>query len=172
MKRTIAILLLAMLLIAAVPATSLAATPNYTYKTLYRVTTRSGNLNVHTGAGTSYRVIMSIPKGTAVMKLKEKKVGNATWYQIKTTANVTGWVEAKGRTHQDYIGKGAYAKVNTKNSGLNVRKGPGTNYGLVKKGSIPKGTVIKVDAISGSWVRVPSYNDGWAFLSYLKWVKK
>ena len=173
MKRILAVLLAVMLLVAVIPATSLAAgqVANYSYKKIYRVTTNRGNLNMRTGAGTSYRVIMSIPKGTPVVKLGEKKVGSTTWYKIKTTHGVTGWSEVKSSKHRNYLTEGAYTKVSTHDSGLNVRKGPGTSYGLAPKGSIPKGKTVMATKLSGTWAYIPSYK-GWSAIGYLTWLKK
>lgn len=56
--------------------------------------------------------------------------------------------------------------VNT-TSGLNVRSGPGTNYGIKK--TYTNGTRFDTYEIKGDWARTPS---GWANLKYCKLVRK
>lgn len=56
--------------------------------------------------------------------------------------------------------------VNT-TSGLNVRSGPGTNYGIKK--AYPNGTRFDTYEIKGEWARTPS---GWVNLKYCKLERK
>lgn len=56
--------------------------------------------------------------------------------------------------------------VNT-SSGLNVRSGPGTNYGVKK--AYTNGTKFDTYEIRGEWARTPS---GWVNLKYCKLVRK
>jgi N-acetylmuramoyl-L-alanine amidase CwlA len=56
--------------------------------------------------------------------------------------------------------------VNT-SSGLNVRSGPGTNYGVRK--AYTNGTKFDTYEIKGEWARTPS---GWVNLKYCKLVRK
>ena len=159
-KRIIAILLTVMLLAAVMPATSFAATKtSYKKTTVYRTTASS--LNVRKGAGTKYGIITSVPKGTAFTVSKT----SGSWYKIKVLkTGKVGWVSKK------YATKKAYAKVITPVHGLNVRTGPGTNYGVID--SMPKGAKnVQITEISGNWAHV-KYNklDGWSSLTYLAWM--
>lgn len=53
--------------------------------------------------------------------------------------------------------------VNTQRLGLNVRKTPGGTI----KGSLAKGTQVKVDGTSGAWSHIISPVEGWVSTSYL-----
>ena len=160
-KRIAAILLLMMLLAAIIPTTSLAATAstNFSKSTVYRTTASS--LNLRSGAGTKYKVLGSLPRGTAFTVSSSK--GN--WYKIKVLrTGKVGWVS------KNYTSKIAYARVTTKNQGLNVRTGPGTGYTLIN--SMPKGAInVQVKYIHDNWAYV-KYNklEGWASRTYLAWM--
>ena len=164
MKRILAVLLAVMLLVAVIPATSLAAgaTPNSCageYQ-VYRVNTNGGRLNLRTGAGTHYKIITSLCYGKPVKLIK--KCGD--WYKVQTFNGVTGWASKR------YLKCGAYANVATKSTGLNYRTGPGMSYSV--KGSFPKGTKhLLVTKVRGNWAYVTKCSKkGWSSLSYLKWA--
>lgn len=55
----------------------------------------------------------------------------------------------------------------TANSGLNVRKGSGTNYGVIK--TLSKGTAVSVCDTSGSWyyIKLSSSSYGYVYKSYV-----
>ena len=164
MKRILAVLLAVMLLAAVIPATSLAAgaTPNCSEcgYPVYRVHTYGSRLNLRAGAGTSYKVVASLCYGKPVKVLK--KAG--AWYKVQTFNGVTGWASKK------YLKEGAYANVNTKSTGLNYRKGPGTCYSI--KGTFAKGTKrLLVTKVSGNWAYVTKCGKtGWCCRDYLKWA--
>ena len=157
MKKFLAILLMAsLLLVAVLPVGALAESKT----TVYRVKTNGGNLNMRSGAGTKYAVTGSLKNGTAFTV--QKKSGN--WYKIKTLkAGKVGWIS------KNYTTTRAYALVATNQKGLNIRKGPGTGYAIL--GSSPKGAKILVKYIQGNWAYVTySGVSGWSSRSWLKWV--
>ena len=162
-KRIAAILLLMMLLAAIIPTTSLAATAStkYSKSTVYRTTASSLNLRSSASASTKKNIIGSLPRGTAFTVSSSK--GN--WYKIKVLrTGKVGWVS------KSYTSKIAYARVTTKNQGLNVRTGPGTGYTLIN--SMPKGAInVQVKYIHDNWAYV-KYNklEGWASRTYLAWM--
>ena len=163
MKRILAVLLAMMLLVAAIPAISVAEEAanscDYGSYKVYRVHTYGSNLNLRTGPGTGYGIITSLRNGRPVKLIK--KSGN--WYKVKTMGGTTGWVSKK------YLKAGAYANVDTCCTGLNVRKGPGTGYGI--KGSFAHGTRhLLATKVSGNWAYV-SKNclSGWCSMNYLDW---
>ena len=47
----------------------------------FTVTTRSGSLNIRTGAGTKYKSLGGAPKGATVTTVSDVPVSN--WYHIK-----------------------------------------------------------------------------------------
>ena len=161
MKRILAVLLAVMLLVAVIPATSLAESASNgcsTYK-VYRVSTNGGNLMLRSGPGTSYRVLASLCNGRPLKYL----YSDGNWYKVRTFSGMTGWVS------KHYVRCGAYANVNTRTSGLNYRTGPGTGYAI--KGSFAKGTRnLYVTKVCGNWAYVSkSGRHGWSSLTYLKW---
>lgn len=86
--------------------------------TTFKVTASS--LNMRSGAGTSYKVVGSISKGTKITTSSSKKVGSTTWYKT-TSGGKTGWVSGK------YLSKvsGSDSKTNkntNKESKKNITK--------------------------------------------------
>ena len=162
MKRVLAVLLAVMLLMAVIPATSMAETASNgcsTYK-VYRVSTNGGHLMLRSGPGTSYRVLASLCNGRPLKYL----YSDGNWYKVRTFNGMTGWVS------RHYVRCGAYANVNTRTSGLNYRTGPGTGYGI--KGSFAKGTRnLYVTKVSGNWAYVTANKvTGYVSMTYLKFT--
>jgi uncharacterized protein YgiM (DUF1202 family) len=164
MKRVLAVLLAVMLLVAAIPAVSVAeeVTSNYCdcdYTRVYRVHTNGGRLYMRTGPGTDYRIITSLSNGKPLKLIRK----SGSWYKVKTFGGTTGWVSRK------YVREGAYANVCTESSGLNYRKGPGTCYAI--KGSFPHGTRhLLATKVSGNWAYVTkNCKSGWCSMTYLDW---
>lgn len=58
-----------------------------------------------------------------------------------------------------------YSVVVSGSSVLNIRSGPGTNYGVI--GALSKGTVVEVLSISGGWARI---SRGYISATYIKKV--
>ena len=104
-------------------------------------------------------VITSLSNGKP-LKLVRK---SGSWYKVRTFGGTTGWVSKK------YVKAGAYANVDTQSSGLNIRKGPGTCYGI--KGSFAHGTRhLLVTKVSGNWAYVSkNCKSGWCSMNYLDW---
>ena len=157
MKKTIAIILLVTLLVAALPASALAATKY----TVYRVNTKSDNLMVHSQPNDSKATrIGYLPKDAAVVVLKK----SGKWRQVKNDRGLVGWV------YGSYLATGAYAKVNTKETGLNIHKTADTKKQTVI-GSAPKGAKVLVKTLKGDLAEITYQKlKGWAFRSYLKWI--
>ena len=133
-------------------------TPASSGKTVYRVRTNGGNLNVRTGAGTGYGIITSVPNGTALVL--QSKSGN--WYKVKVLeSGVVGWVS------RNYTAQDATGWVRTNGGNLNVRSGPGT--GSTVRGSLKNGTKVTVKSVSGSWAYITCGSlKGWSSLNYLR----
>ena len=147
------------------------------------VSTNSKNLNVRSGAGTNYRVVGSLRKGTAVTVAES----NGSWSRI--TSPVSGWVSSSylsssyaTSTSSSYT-TGRYKVTGvSKSSVLCVRTGPGTNYarktyrqlsanarsqnrtnGNYYANGYKNGVVFTVSRVSKNWGLTPS---GWVCLSY------
>ena len=161
-------------------------TGNVTTSTYTRyVATNSKNLNVRSGAGTGYRVIGSLRKGTAVTVAET----NGSWSRI--TSPVSGWVSnyylsssyvSSTTTITGYrTGKYKVTRV-SRNSVLCVRSGPSTRYsrktyrqltanarsqnranGNYYANGYKNGVVFTVSRVSGNWGLSPS---GWVCLDY------
>lgn len=159
MKRIIAILLLVMLLAVAVPATSLAAGAVSNGDTkVYHVTASA--LHLRAKPNDRSAIYATLPYGTALLY----KGRSGSWYKVRTTNGLTGYVFRK------YTGNYGKANVNTRQSGLNVRKTPN---GRVMY-SIPHGTKgVIVYALNGNWGKVNYRGKGYGYasLAYLKWTR-
>lgn len=169
MKRILAVLLAVMLLIAVVPATSLAeGTVSNGDTKVYHVQTRGSTLYLRRDAGTRAAIISSLSNGTALVKVSSKtiKKDGYTWINVKTMNGLRGWVA------KSYVKDNARADVVTRESGLNVRTGRGTSYRWLY--SIPHGTRgVTVYKTNGNWAYVSwkGRQKGWASLSYLRWAR-
>lgn len=161
MKRILAVLLAAMLLVAVIPATSLAegeVSNASTYK-VYRVHTNGSDLMLRSGPGTGYRIVRRLCYGKP---LKYLGCSNG-WYKVKTFDGYCGWVSKR------WVKSGAYTDVKTRTQGLNYRTGPGTGYAI--KGSFPKGTCrLLATKVNGNWAYVSKHGKcGWSSMTYLAW---
>ena len=128
------------------------------------VSTFSSNLNVRSGAGTSYSVITSISKGTAVTVTKTS--GN--WSYI--TSPAVGWVSSQYLSSSKVTTTSSSSTSSTSNSSynvkitasaLNIRTGASTKYKSV--GTYKKGTIVTITQTSGSWGKT---SKGWIYLGY------
>ena len=144
--------------------------------------TTTANLNVRSGPGTSHDVVGSITGGsTTRYDILGKDAATATWYQIRFSSTVTGWV------HKDYIQThGSLSGLTvtwsptpqlslkaTTTANLNVRSGPGTSHGIV--GTITGGSTTRYDilgknAATATWyqIRFSSTVTGWVFATYVQ----
>lgn len=126
----------------------------------YSVTVTASGLNVRTGAGTSYGVCGGLSRGQNVQVCQES--GN--WGKLKTG----GWICL------DYVKKaGAVADPVEEEveltgvvtaSGLNVRRGPGTNNAII--GALHNGDSCLIVKQSGNWGQLAE--GGWVCLDYVK----
>jgi len=140
-------------------------------KPSYTVKINTAVLNVRDGAGTNYKINTTVKKGEVYTIVDEdngwgKLKSGAGWISLAYTINPTDTNVATIETNNKskYV-LGLYV-VNT-SSGLNVRKGAGTNYSRVK--IYKNGTRFDTYEIKGDWARTPS---GWVNLNYCKLVRK
>ena len=157
MKRTLAVLLLVTLLVACLPAAALADSQ----MKVYRVNTKSDPLMVHSGPNDSKSTrIGYLSKNSAVTVLSK----SGRWWRIRAAKGLVGWV------FSGYLAEGAYAQVNTRESGLNIHKARNFNKSTVI-GSAPKGSRVTVMYVQGSFANV-IYGKlkGWCSRNYLKWI--
>ena len=120
-------------------------------ETMY--TTPSIGLNLRRGPGTTYSVITTLQKGTEVKVLSTHN----NWCEIKVNG-------LKGYVSKDYLSKTNPSTSNEEiptqtttkyvstNAGLNLRKGPGTNYAVIT--TLPKNTAVTVYSTENNWSKV------------------
>ena len=153
----------------AAPATPAPVTTAPIAGTGTRVTT--GNLNMRSGAGSTYGILLTIPQGTTVTVQSlsgtwaKVSYGGKTGYVSSTyLKTVTVAVPAPVTTAPI---AGTDTRVTTGN--LNMRSGAGSTYGILL--TIPQGTTVTVQSLSGTWAKV-SYGGKTGYVSsiYLKTV--
>lgn len=139
----------------------------------------ASSLNIRKGPGTNYAVIKSVAKNTMVSL--QKKSGS--WYSIKLSDGTTGWASSQylslssgtgssSGTDSNSTNTGSSTSVSgklkvTASTGLNVRKGPGTNYSVVS--SVAGGSIVDAVEKSGSWYKIKLSNGtiGWVSGQYV-----
>lgn len=108
-------------------------------------------LNVRSGPGMQHPVVEVLPDGTPVVI--EDKEGN--WYKLDDNKwayyKLIKLVEVK-------MGRVINATF------LNVRKGPGTNHGIVRK--LQKSTLVKIYEQEGNWLKIGK--DEWVHSAYVE----
>ena len=121
----------------------------------------TANLNMRTGPGTAYAVILTIPKGSQVEVLSEAGGWASVTYAGKTgyasTSYLSGTAPGTGTPT-------VTTKYTTAN--LNLRTGPGTGYAIIL--TIPKGSQVQVLSTANGWSNVTySGRTGYASATYL-----
>ena len=127
-------------------------------------------LNVRKGAGTNYSVITTLSKGTAVT------VHSTSNGWSKITANgVNGYVSSQYLSSTNPSSSNGTTSTTstmyvTPDVGLNVRKGPGTNYSRITK--LSKGTAVTVHSTSNGWSKITANGvNGYVSSEYLSTTK-
>ena len=137
----------------------------------YLVKVTANCLNIRKGPGTNFGIAGQITDHGTYTIVKESDGPGATlWGKLKSGA---GWISLDYTNKNPGSSSGGYVPtyrlglyvVNTP-SGLNVRRGPGTNYGIVK--TYRNGTRFDTYEISNDWARTPS---GWVCLKYCSLVR-
>ena len=121
----------------------------------------TGNsVNVRTGPSTSYKSIMKLNKGN----------------RVEYISNSGNWSKIKYNGKEGYISNNYIKPVSTTSTyndiriitgnSVNFRKGPGTNYSVIK--SFSKGTQVNFISQENNWIKV-NYNGtvGYVFSQYV-----
>jgi N-acetylmuramoyl-L-alanine amidase len=103
-------------------------------------------VNIRSGPGTNHEIVGTIYEGTQVT-ISQKQ---GDWYKI-SVGNTSGWVASSLITAQ------SSAKVTVTGTTVNLRSGPGTNYGVV--GQVSKGDTLTLINTEGDWYKVKT-SDG------------
>ena len=127
------------------------------YASEVRVTTT--RVNFRTGPGTNYSSLGVLSSGTRVSYISE--CGN--WIKVQYNSQ-TGYIH--GEYLKEESASTATTMYVTADSGLNVRKGPGTSYSKV--GTLAKGTKVPVYSTSNGWSKISANGiNGYVSNSYL-----
>ena len=108
------------------------------------VTTSGGSLNVRTRPSTGSPTAASLKRGSYITLHSR----SGSWWKVEYDKGKTGYC------HADYITvvQGTAASVNIRSGSLNVRSGPGTQYG--KTASLYAGENVLLLSTSGGWSRI------------------
>ena len=135
-----------------------------------RITT--GNLNMRSGAGTTYGILLTIPKGTTLTLQSVAGTWAKVSYGGKTGYVSTDYLQAVTVTPPvvpvtPTVPETTDKRITTGN--LNMRSGAGTTYGILL--TIPKGTTLTIQSVAGTWAKV-SYGGktGYVSTDYLQVV--
>lgn len=109
------------------------------------VTTQSTGLNVREEASASSKRLAVLPKGSYVTILEKR----GDWWYVEYGKGKYGYCAAQYITKDMNCFAGF---VNTQQTGLNVRKGPGTQYGV--EALLEKGTIFVLLAEENGWARI------------------
>ncbi len=126
---------------------------NYTGKGIGYATALS-DMNIRTGAGTSYPVIQAVNAGTKLEVLEKLSNG---WYKVVWTNVSTGYgyVSNEGGKFFKYEDKPApnYRGVATTNGSMNIRKQPSASSASL--GTVPANTKLNViEIMPNKWYKV------------------
>ena len=120
-----------------------------------RVVTKYANsrVNLRKGPGTKYAINGSYARG-AIAKITGS---DGNWYIVRMRDGQSGYMS------KNYVSIGASGKTT---ANVNLRKGAGTNYGVIKV--IGKGGSVTVLAVAGNWVKVKAGNaTGYLYSKYV-----
>ena len=132
------------------------------YQTPLYVTVVGKDITVYNGPDTGYPKVGTLKKDTDVLLVETYKMFTVWWGRLETG----GWIclDRYVLLHNDQM-LAHSVNVTVTNSYLNVRSGPGTNYGAVS--SLSKGEVVEILAVESVddtlWGR---FYGGWIALQY------
>lgn len=125
-------------------------------------------VNVRSGAGIQYALKGKVSRGTKVTILGQQP----SWLNVRLANGVTGWIhadyvqitEAPAANNQVNSSTSSGARIEVTGSTVNLRTGPGTNYGT--QGQVKKGEQLPLLGEQGGWYRVQTsrgvaYLAGW-----------
>ena len=130
-------------------------------------------LRVRSGPGTTHSQVASIAGGsTTKYDILGKDAATATWYQIRFSGSIDGWVHGNYvQFHGDLSGLGVtwvpqLSLQAPAANGLAIRSGPGATHdqtGFIAAGSTTRYDILGQDADTPAWyqVRHRAFVDGW-----------
>ena len=157
MKRLLIKILVLMLCVAMTAGAAIA-------ETIYVSSTGSGTLNLRSGPGKDYGPVGYVHHGDNVTSLGT----SGEWSKIATADGKTGWIKTKyiDGTTKD-LGSGTKTVTVPGGGNLNLRTGPGTNYGV--RSTVKNGASVKVIGTEDDWVKVSVVGGktGWIMAKYI-----
>ncbi|WP_299416502.1 SH3 domain-containing protein [uncultured Sulfitobacter sp.] len=124
-----------------------------------------GYLNMRAGPGTSHGIIKRLYPGDELTPMSKR----GGWLQVRLLrTGEKGWVSQRFVKRVD-VTNGPLMYVQPTSDGfLNLRKGPGTRYGIIYP--METGTEVRQIGRSGNWIKVRMLGGtvGWAHSRYLK----
>ena len=127
-------------------------------KTTSQTGTTLDALNFRKGAGTNHSIIQVLPKGTTVHIIKT----SGEWLQVKV-GQQEGWVHS----HYVNISTPATVQTGTTTDALNLRKGGGMGFTIIKV--LPKGQKLTIVKESDGWYQVKAgASEGWVHKNYVR----
>ena len=135
------------MLLALIMAVSLIAIPAQADSSLGAATTSA--LNLRSGAGTSYSIILTIPNGSDILVLSTSNGWSKVIYN-----NTEGYVSAQYTKAKSEV-SGRFGVGTITGGDVRMRSGAGTGYSIL--GTYAKGTVMTVTGAKDNWYKV-SYN--------------
>lgn len=121
------------------------------------------DLNLRTGAGTSYESMDKLPLGTIVEKVSD----GGTWTQVRHEDTV-GYVYTKHVSYYELAPRLSWLGV-CDSDGVNFRTGPSTNFNST--GKVDTNTELGIYYRSGDWYYVERYDlqeHGWMSADYVR----
>ena len=143
-----------------VDALETKTTSNNIVRTITYMEVTGNSVNVRTGPSTSYKSIMKLNKGDKVEYISSS--GN--WSKVR-------YNEKEGYISNTYIKSVSTTSTSTDiriitGNSVNFRKGPGTNYSVIK--SFNKGTKVEFISKENDWVKVNYIGTvGYVFSKYV-----
>ncbi len=138
-RRFFSIFFLMLLLIALSPGAQAAANIK-----AGAVTTAGGSLNVRTQPSTASPTAASLKKGSYITLHSR----SGDWWKVEYDKGLFGYCHANYIT----VVQGTAVSVNIRSGSLNVRSGPGTQYG--KAASLYAGEPVLLLSADGGWSRI------------------
>lgn len=115
------------------------------------------DVNLRSGPGTDTDIVMKLNTGDQVLVTGQKD----DWYQVLFGYKIKGWVFSK------YLVVVSPFKGIMKGNGVAVRKGPDTDFSLIKR--LDRGDTVYIFDLYDGWYRVGDENQsiGWMRADYL-----
>jgi len=168
-KRLVALLLLAAVLVTSFPLDGFVSFTAYASETT-KLTVTGDVVNVRSGAGTSYNKISTVDRSTVLTSLgTSKDSAGAVWYKVEVDGQTgyisSGYVSASTTS-------GSSQTLTVTGDKVYIRKGAGTSYDYittVRKGSSYTILGSQKDSSGNLWYRISINNtNGYIISTYVK----